>query len=64
MPNGFLVEISRVPGAIEWRPIKPGTFPLAHGAPARVLRLRGYGDAINAEVAKAFIESYMEVSGC
>lgn len=43
----------------EWRPVEPGTFPLAHGAPARLGRLRGYGDAINAEVAKAFIESYL-----
>lgn len=42
-----------------WRPVDPGTFPLAHGAPARLGRLRGYGDAINAEVAKAFIESYL-----
>ena len=34
--------------------------PLAHGTPARVLRLRGYGDAINAQVAKTFIEAYCE----
>lgn len=44
-----------------WRPVEPGTVPLAHGAPARVGRLRGYGNAINAEHAKAFIEAYMEV---
>ena len=25
------------------------------------MRLRGYGNAINAEVAKAFIESYLDV---
>ena len=37
------------------RPVEPGTFPLAHGAPARVGRLRAYGNAINAEVAKEFI---------
>lgn len=40
----------------EWRPVRPGSFPLADGAPARVGRLRGYGNAINAEAAKAFIE--------
>ena len=46
------------------RPVEPGSFPLAHGAPARVLRLCGYGDAIVAEVAKGFIEASMEVLGC
>jgi DNA (cytosine-5)-methyltransferase 1 len=40
-----------------WRPVEPGTFPLANGAPARVGRLRAYGNAINAEAAKAFIEA-------
>ena len=41
-----------------WRPVEPGTFPLAHGASARVGRLRGYGNAINAQQAKAFIEAF------
>jgi DNA (cytosine-5)-methyltransferase 1 len=53
----------KVPGAIEWRPIEPGTFPLASGTPARILRLRGYGDGITAQVAQAFIESYMDARG-
>lgn len=39
----------------EWCPTEPGTFPLVAGATNRVLKLRGYGDAICAEVAKAFI---------
>lgn len=43
----------------KWRPVEPGTFPLADGAPARMGRLRGYGNAINAEAAKAFIGSYL-----
>lgn len=43
-----------------WRPVEPGTSPLAHGAPERVGRLHGYGNAINAEAAKAFIEAVME----
>jgi len=43
----------------KWRPVEPGTFPLVDGASARVGRLRGYGNALNAEVAKAFIEAYM-----
>lgn len=45
----------------KWRPVEPGTFPLAHGAPARVGRLRGYGNAINAEVATTFIRAVAKV---
>ncbi|MDN8068792.1 DNA cytosine methyltransferase [Burkholderia vietnamiensis] len=41
----------------KWRPVEPGTFPLADGAPSRVGRLRAYGNAINAEAATAFIEA-------
>jgi len=44
------------------RPTEPGTFPLVTGAPARVVRLRGYGNSIVAPQAQAFIESYLEVS--
>ncbi|MDR2327855.1 MAG: DNA cytosine methyltransferase [Acidovorax sp.] len=43
----------------KWRPVEPGTFPLAHGAPARVGRLRAYGNAINAEAARVFIQAAM-----
>jgi DNA (cytosine-5)-methyltransferase 1 len=41
----------------KWRPVEPGTLPLAHGAPARVGRLRAYGNAINAQAAQIFIEA-------
>jgi DNA (cytosine-5)-methyltransferase 1 len=44
----------------KFRPVEPGTFPLANGAPSRVGRLRAYGNAINAEQARVFIESVME----
>jgi DNA (cytosine-5)-methyltransferase 1 len=44
------------------RPLEPGLEPLAHGIPARVGRLRGYGNAINPYVAAAFIEAYLAVS--
>lgn len=44
----------------KWRPVEPGTFPLAHGTPARVGRLRAYGNAINVEAATLFIRAYME----
>jgi DNA (cytosine-5)-methyltransferase 1 len=43
----------------KWRPVEPGTFPLASGLAGRVGRLRAYGNAINAQAAKAFIESVM-----
>lgn len=42
-----------------WRPVRPGSFPLADGIPARVGRVRTYGNAINIEAAAAFIKSYM-----
>lgn len=45
----------------KWRAVEPGTFPLAHGSAARVGRLRGYGNAINAEQAKAFVKAYLEI---
>ena len=61
----------------KWRPVEPGTFPLVDGASARmgrvepgvarvassnrVGRLKGYGNAINAQAAAAFIRAYMEV---
>jgi DNA (cytosine-5)-methyltransferase 1 len=44
----------------KWRPVEPGTFPLAHGLSARVGRLRGYGNAIVPQVAATFIRSVME----
>jgi DNA (cytosine-5)-methyltransferase 1 len=43
----------------KWRPVEPGTFPLANGSAARVGRLRGYGNAIVAKVATTFIEAVM-----
>lgn len=62
----------------QWRPVEPGTFPLVDGASARlgrvesgvarvassnrVGRLKGYGNAINAQAAAAFIRAYMGVS--
>jgi DNA (cytosine-5)-methyltransferase 1 len=44
----------------KWRPTEPGLAPLVDGASARVVRLRGFGNAIVAPQAQAFIESYME----
>jgi DNA (cytosine-5)-methyltransferase 1 len=44
------------------RPIEPGTFPLAHGIPARVGLLRGYGNAIVPEVGAEFIGAYLDLT--
>lgn len=45
-----------------WRPVEPGAFPLAHGAAGRVGRLRGYGNAIVAPQAEAFIRAFDELT--
>lgn len=41
-------------------PTEPAFFPLAHGLPARVVRLRGYGNAIVPQVAAEFIRAFYE----
>ena len=53
---------------IEWiqctdgkaRPTQPGLFPLAHGYPGRVAKLRAIGNAIVAPLAAEFIRAYMD----
>lgn len=42
------------------RRIEPSISPLAHGIPARVVRLRGYGNAIVPALAAAFVRAFME----
>ena len=44
----------------KWRPTKPGLFPLAHGVPGRVGKLRAAGNAIVPQVAAEFIGAFME----
>ncbi len=44
----------------KWRPVEPGTFPLAHGVAGRVGRLRGYGNGIVEPLARAFIEAFLD----
>jgi DNA (cytosine-5)-methyltransferase 1 len=64
---------TRQPGSAHWadaefipcsdgkaRPVEPGTFPLAHGIPGRVGRLRAFGNAIVPQVAAEFVTAFME----
>ena len=41
----------------KWRPVEPGTQPLAHGVSGRVGRLRAYGNAIVPQAAAEFIRA-------
>lgn len=64
--SGYWADCEWVPcreldGEIVFRPIEPGTFPLADGAVARVGRLRAYGNAIVRPLAQAFVETVMGV---
>jgi len=45
------------------RPAQSGVFPLAHGIPGRVGRLRAYGNAIVPQAAAAVIRAYMDTAG-
>jgi DNA (cytosine-5)-methyltransferase 1 len=47
----------------KWRPVEPGSQPLAHGVPNRVGRLRAYGNAINPHQAAEFVAAYAEAKG-
>ena len=43
-----------------WRPVEPGTFPLADGISGRMGLLRGYGNAIVPPLAAEFVTAFME----
>lgn len=43
-----------------WRPVEPGTFPLAYGVTNRMGLLRAFGNSIVPQVAATFIEAVMD----
>lgn len=45
----------------KWRPVEPGTFPLVDETPARVGRLRAYGNGLDAETATEFCGAVREI---
>ena len=45
-----------------WRPVEPGAFPLADGVASRMDKLRAFGNAVNAEAARVWVESVMEAA--
>ena len=47
-----------------WRPVEPGSFPLADGIPGRMGLLRGYGNAIVPSLAAEFVTAFMESLRC
>lgn len=60
--NGFWRDVTWLPcrdGKL--RPTQPGLFPLAHGTPGRVGRLRAYGNAIVAPLATEFVKAYLSI---
>jgi DNA (cytosine-5)-methyltransferase 1 len=44
----------------KWRPIESGLSPLVDASPARMVRLRGYGDGIDVEAFTNLIAAYMD----
>ena len=46
----------------KWRPVEPGTQPLATRIPARVGKLRAYGNSIVPQAAVEFIKAYLDVT--
>jgi DNA (cytosine-5)-methyltransferase 1 len=47
-----------------WRPVEPGTFPLADGVSGRMGLLRGYGNAIVPPLAAEFVMAFLESLRC
>jgi DNA (cytosine-5)-methyltransferase 1 len=46
----------------KWRPVSPGTLPLAHASAGRVGRLRAYGNSLDDETATQFLGAVIEAA--
>lgn len=62
MPWGNCIAIKFRDG--KTRRIAPIVTPVAYGIPARVVRVRGYGNAIVPQVAAEFIRAFIDASEC
>ena len=62
MPWGNCIAIKFRDG--KTRRIAPIVTPVAYGIPARVVRVRGYGNAIVPKVAAEFIRAFIDASEC
>ena len=61
--NGFWSDSQLIPcrdGKTRRIPTEPAFQPLANGISARVVRLRGYGNAIVPQVAAEFVKAFLE----
>ena len=58
--SSILARHAQEAWSLAYEPYAAAGFPLEHGARARVGRLRGYGNAIVADAAQAFIEAYLD----
>jgi DNA (cytosine-5)-methyltransferase 1 len=58
--HNFWSSFGVVPYAGKKSRIQPGVLPLVDGVSARVVRLRGYGDAINPRLAAEFVSAFVE----
>lgn len=50
-------------GEPSWRPVEPGTFPLAYGITDRMGKLRAYGNALDFKTAQGFCEVIADIVG-
>ena len=58
--NGFWNNFDLIPCADgKARRVEPGTFPLAHGIPGRVGKLRAYVNAIVPQIAAEFVKAFL-----
>ena len=58
-PRPLWAEFEALACSDGWRPVRPGSFPMANGLSSRVGRLHAYGNAIVPQVGAAFLKAYL-----